>query len=120
MDYEDLEQAGPYLRRFFHEESNRWFYYHLCPACDMPHQYVVGIDRKGYGWDFNNNTDKPTFSPSMRLEGFPLQMVGLDDVKADRTLCHYFIVDGQISYCSDSPHIFAGKIFPLPMWPKKK
>jgi len=28
-------------------------------------------------------------------------------------LCHYFIVDGNIQYCSDSKHQYAGQTRPL-------
>jgi len=33
------------------------------------------------------------------------------------TTCHYFITDGKIEFCGDSPHKLAGQIVDLPDWP---
>lgn len=36
-----------------------------------------------------------------------------------RTICHYHLQKGMLSYCSDSPHALAGKSVPLPDLPKE-
>lgn len=67
-------------------------------------------NRIGPVWALNGNTDRPTFSPSIRVRyphGEPPQ----------QRVCHYFIVDGQIRYCSDSTHALAGQTVDLPDLP---
>lgn len=77
-------QFGPYLRK---AESGRLF--HWCPACQMAHAIPVDTGR----WQFNNNPENPTFTPSLR-------QMRVRDGKD----CHYFITNGQIVWCSDSWH----------------
>jgi hypothetical protein len=118
MLFEDMEQAGPYLRRFFNDHNRCWYYYHLCPACDDIHQFAV--TGTTVGWVFNHDYQKPTFNPSMR------KMTNIPRTPEERvhpvnyTSCHYFLREGNIEYCTDSPHHLAGKTVPLPEWPKKK
>lgn len=51
------------------------------------------------GWAFNGNMERPTLAPSVRVRyGDRLAYV-----------CHFFVRDGQIAYCSDSTHKLAGK-----------
>lgn len=88
---------------------------HWCPGCEEVH----GIKVAGPGetkWSFNENFERPTFSPSVLIssnhdgkERFPNNEV--------RTLCHYFITDGQIQFCGDSRHGLAGKTVDIPEWP---
>jgi hypothetical protein len=40
-----------------------------------------------------------------------------DDDGRQITLCHYFITDGQIVFCSDNPHELNGQTVPLPEFP---
>lgn len=92
--------------------------HHWCPACGEVHGYrIAGPD--GPIWTFNGDYDKPTFSPSMRI--FVLEHED-DHGRAlapavQRTLCHYFLTDGELRYCGDSPHAFAGQNVALPDWP---
>lgn len=70
-------------------------------------------------WTFNENYERPTFSPSV--------LISIDDDEDEhgnelpapvrRTLCHYFITDGQIVFCGDSQHHLSGQTVPLPDWP---
>jgi hypothetical protein len=89
---------------------------HWCPGCDEPH----GIRIEGQGgpkWTFNGDYDKPTFAPSVRC--FTNRSVDGDRLPEGqtRTLCHYFIRDGRIEFCGDSPHKLAGQTVDLPDWP---
>lgn len=77
---------------------------HWCPGCEARH--IIRIKRAKASemiWQFNGNFDKPTFIPSISLT---------------TAGCHYFITDGNIVYCLDSKHKYAGKVVPLPDFPK--
>jgi hypothetical protein len=118
MGYDEMEQVGPYLRRFFNDHNKRWYYYHLCPACDEPHQYTLLQDN--IGWTFNHDYQKPSFYPSMRRSSNIPRTPEERTNRVEYTTCHYFLIEGRIDYCTDSPHHLAGKSVPLPVWPKNK
>ncbi len=83
---------------------------HWCPGCQTRHPIHVrhpDSDTKVTAlWNWDGNVDQPTFSPSIRVLGEGLV-----------TECHYFIRQGQIQFCSDSPHALAGQTVPLPTIP---
>lgn len=81
---------------------------HWCPGCNEVHGYRVAGEG-GPMWTFNGDMEKPTFTPSMLL-------FEVEDGKRV-TLCHYFITDGKIIFCSDSPHALAGQTVDIPEWP---
>lgn len=91
---------------------------HWCPGCEEVHGYRVEGEG-GPKWVFNGSFDKPTFTPSMLIS--VTERTDDDDQPLPapivRTLCHYFITDGNIQFCNDSPHALAGKTVPLPDWP---
>lgn len=98
-----MSQAGKYFRR----AGNRMMFY--CPGCD--HLHGIKVNGEGVTWDFNNNLEKPTFSPSVR------HYVVNDGV--EHTLCHYIITDGVINFCGDShAHQLRGNV-PLPELPER-
>jgi hypothetical protein len=73
-----------------------------CPACKHQHTYSIHND----GWQFNGNMDKPTFTPSLLNR----------DIDIDgntKSICHLFIVDGQIIYCDDCTHNLRGQNVPM-------
>ena len=83
---------------------------HHCPGCKENHIIPDG-------WDFNNDMLKPTFSPSIKHDWGNYGPKG----NKHRRICHYFIRDGKIEFCSDSTHELAGKtidleIFKKPNW----
>lgn len=50
------------------------------------------------GWEFNGDLERPAISPSVRTRyGDALAYV-----------CHFFVRDGRIQFCSDSTHKLAG------------
>jgi hypothetical protein len=55
------------------------------------------------GWTFNDNLDKPTFSPSILINGDP------KFVNPTAPRCHLFVRDGQLQYCGDCSHELSGK-----------
>lgn len=98
---------GPYLARA-DLGSGGFGVGHWCPACKMMH--VVRLDGSA-PWTFNGNTARPTLSPSVR--------VTFGD-QAGARVCHYFVRDGQIEFCSDSTHELAGMTVPLPVVPTEE
>lgn len=76
-----------------------------CPACDEVHGVFVdgeeGPNRPLWSW--NQDIERPTISPSVRVRG-----VGV---------CHFFLREGKLDYCSDSTHQLAGKVVDLPDLP---
>jgi hypothetical protein len=103
------------LRRVVHGQTGEpmgWA--HFCPGCK--HEHVFYIEYGSVRWTFDGNLERPTFKKSM-LVFMPEQK---DDagkvVRAQRTLCHYHLVDGVLHFCKDSPH-FAGKKVALPDLP---
>jgi hypothetical protein len=71
-------------------------------------------------WQYNGSIEKPTTKPSVRIfvtddedeTGRPLP------APIERTLCHYFLTDGNLVFCGDSKHILAGQTVPLPDIPE--
>ena len=89
---------------------------HWCPGCNEVHGIRIE-GPSGPKWAFNNDFERPTFSPSV------LNFTTYDDDDnllpngQRRTLCHYFITDGKIQFCADSPHALAGQTVDIPDWP---
>lgn len=98
------------LKAVHHGETNELLgYAHWCAGCKEAHIFYTERRTNNPNaacWTFNGDMEKPTFGPSMRLfkhsprEGVP-----------ERTLCHYFLVDGFIDYLPDSSdHDLRGKV----------
>jgi hypothetical protein len=84
---------------------------HWCPGCDCAHGIWIEQPNPATGarWTWNGDAEKPTVSPSI------LCFTEADGVR--RTLCHYFIRNGNIEFCADSPHALKGQTVPLPPFP---
>jgi hypothetical protein len=78
---------------------------HWCPGCRMLHRINVNAPNEytGARWTWNSDVNAPTFEPSIHIVG----------------VCHYFIRAGQIQFCADSKHQFAGQSMPLPAIPRE-
>lgn len=85
---------------------------HWCPGCERMH--IIYTD-KPHGWDFNNNLDYPTFNPSVRVSynGPDADTYRKDGRRAPSAVCHYFLHEGLLKYCSDSTHRLKGQTIPL-------
>lgn len=83
-------------------------YVFWCPACQCGHGvWTTGKNGvTGAVWNFNGNMEKPTFTPSLRIEG-PMKSGG------PVVICHTNVTDGMIQYHSDCTHAFAGKRVPM-------
>jgi hypothetical protein len=76
------------------EYKNCWIIF--CPGCKCIHV----IDST---WAFNGNYEKPTFRPSLLVNGNP-QFKNLQMPR-----CHSFITEGEITFLPDCTHELAGK-----------
>ena len=89
-----------------------------CPACDDAH-------RISNAWGWNGDTERPTFTPSIRVGGVqwaesesfhkPSHKVGA----GEQIVCHSFLTDGVWNYLGDCTHDKAGQSVPmvdLPDW----
>lgn len=84
-----------------------------CPGCDGPHQISTG-EGAGPRWGWNGSAEKPTFTPSVlvRYEG-----PNADTEDGPPSVCHSFVVDGQMQMLGDCTHALAGQTVPIPPWP---
>lgn len=82
-------------------DKYRGMYYFYCPGCKCTHRIAVDENDCGFPiWQWNGNAEKPTVSPSIKVEYHG----------ADKdTICHSFIRDGKIQYLSDCTHELTGK-----------
>lgn len=110
-----MAMAGKKLRRARSKDQLQLM--HWCPGCQQPHG--IRIEGGPPVWTFNGDFTSPTFQPSIRC--FTTHHTDDDDkplpTPIQETLCHYFITDGKIIFCSDSPHQFSGQTVDLPDWP---
>lgn len=82
---------------------------HWCPGCEERHiVYVENPQLKHKTtWNWNGSVDRPTLSPSVKHHGW----------KKGKEICHYFLRDGRLQFCSDSSHTLAGETVDLPDLP---
>lgn len=102
-----MGQINDRLRRAQHG------YGHYCPGCEGMH---IIPDT----WEFDGNLDKPTFSPSVKIE-YNDRDAGTRRLpgpgRSPYRTCHYFLRAGELRFCGDSTHPLSGKTVPLPPLP---
>jgi hypothetical protein len=97
-----------------HEPSGT-VYFH-CPGCNGSH--AVSIRKEaGRGWTYNENPERPTFTPSV-LVTYRANPDASEEFKEWRTerICHSFVTDGRIQFMNDCTHELAGQTVDLPDW----
>jgi hypothetical protein len=97
-------------------KSSEFVYKHWCGGCKQKHLIpVAGATEEHTSitarWSFNGNIHAPTFSPSIHIHA-NADWDGTG-VLRDKTICHYFIVDGIIQYLGDCDHELAGQNVPM-------
>lgn len=93
------------------KDSSRALFW--CPGCEESHQ----IDTEE--WKFNDDFEKPTFSPSYLtwVDPNPSANPKYKNGKYFKGFrCHSFIRQGTIEYLSDSTHRLAGQTVEIPEW----
>lgn len=92
------------------EEKKLLGYMIQCPGCNGWHViYTEQDDHVTVRWEFNGNLEKPTFSPSIKVQW-------REGPEQANKVCHFFVRDGMIQFCGDSTHTLAGQTVPLPDW----
>ncbi|URI08767.1 DUF6527 family protein [Aquincola tertiaricarbonis] len=101
-----------------------------CPGCDGPHCIQTG-EGPGPRWGWNGDALRPTFTPSVLVQGVGLTPAGQAQADAwfeagcpqpapkfenQATVCHSFVTDGQMQMLSDCTHALAGQTVPIPPW----
>ena len=96
-----------------------------CIGCGMAHHVNVGTG-PGPRWGYNENPDKPTFTPSILVRWHQWTPPAYDPEVSKKIksgeivqtrvekVCHTFVTDGRIHYLSDCTHAFAGQTIDLP------
>lgn len=89
-----------------------------CKACDEEHTIFTKAPQGFQAeWRFNGDYDKPTFSPSVRVQftkyenGFQNWEPGQE---TEDITCHFNITEGKIIYHGDCTHSMKGKTIELP------
>lgn len=104
------QRLSAYLYRSGSTSGRIW---HYCPACNECHIYAVEQPfSNGCKWNWNGNVEKPSFTPSMKIE-----WLGGYGEEGKPKRCHYYVTDGKILYCNDCTHAYAGKTLELPPIP---
>ena len=98
-----MSQLSPILRGLPNNQLAFW-----CPGCQMAHVVAVG---EGAQWTYNQNPEKPTISPSIKVT-HPWWVAETEQYEA--RVCHSFVVDGKIQFLLDSWHPLAGRVVALP------
>lgn len=102
-----------------YEKGTLLFY---CPGCKEYHQI-------NDSWQFNNNFEKPTISPSILVRGTRLTEQGRSQLEewenegypnrhgekfdSEPSVCHSFVKDGQIQFLNDCTHELSGQTVEL-------
>lgn len=85
------------LRPSRHADGSLYGYSWRCPACDRRHHVPVS---GASAWRFSGDLDRPTLEPSVLVHA---------NERTGQPLCHSFVRDGRIIFCSDSTHALAGQ-----------
>lgn len=78
--------------------SGNWVFW--CSGCKKYHE----IDSR---WKFDGNEQLPTFKPSIHI------VERNREGNEQKTICHCFIIKGQISYLKDCAHALANETVEL-------
>ncbi len=78
-------------------------YEFYCVGCGYSHPFEVDCVEKGWTW--NGSLDKPTFMPSLMVNG-----------SIPEKRCHSVVTDGRIQYLADCHHCLAGQMVELTDW----
>ncbi len=71
--------------------------------------YRTSTTGGGPVWTFNDDMDRPTFSPSLLCRW-------TEGEEHTPKRCHLFVRDGRIEFCGDCTHELAGKTVEMEDW----
>lgn len=96
-----------------------------CLGCDMLHRVMVDPAKKPC-WGWNQDIEKPTFSPSIKVTWTQWEPSAENEeiavkIRAGEIIqqpvqkcCHSFVENGQIRYLMDCTHDLKGQTIDLP------
>lgn len=101
-----------------------------CDGCHCAHGiWTIQRNASNAIWTFNGNLEKPTVSPSIKIEypawEPPVTPENMDKWRANpwhqtkkTYICHCVINDGVINYGADSTHGLSGQTLPMTPFPQ--
>jgi len=90
-------------------KSGQGDYQFFCPGCRCNHAVWVTANNDNHAvWSFNDNMEKPTFSPSILVRWTRTIGEVVDFV------CHSFVTDGMIKFLGDCTHPLKDQTVELP------
>jgi Family of unknown function (DUF6527) len=123
------------VRRINNQDGSIYGYEFVCPGCSTDTQYVKvwgrehvidGIKKRvevhripaesgtGTGWQFNDDENLPSFSPSILVYPSDYFDPDKDEVILQSPRCHSVVTDGRIEFLADCTHSLAGQTVDLP------
>lgn len=94
---------------------------YFCPGCQRIHSLNVYDQHAESNWTFNEDYEKPTFTPSVMTRGGKIGTDGAimrdDEGFPIEVVCHSYVTDGNIQFLPDSTHELAGQTVPVPDLP---
>lgn len=111
-------------------------YRHFCPGCKRFHYFSTIRDPEFNNpiWEWNGDPVRVTIHPSMWIYTEQPKGIGTPEFKKimekkkedpsfkipyeRRTICHYWLKDGMITYLEDSAHELKGQTVVLPEFPR--
>lgn len=96
--------------------------YHIfCPGCKTPHAIGKGIH------GFNNDFDKPTFTPSLLATGTETptddevkRILAGEKIEPRPIRCHSYITNGKMQFLNDCTHELKNQTVDLPEFEEEK
>jgi hypothetical protein len=98
------------VKHCVNQDGKHYGWSFTCPGCGQYH--VIPTDGghdsdPQHNWSFNDNVDKPTFQPSLKVSW-------TEGEQQIQRICHSVITDGLIQFCGDCTHALVGKTVELP------
>jgi hypothetical protein len=106
-------------------ENNPGMFLFQCPGCGNSHGVWTDAPnaRTGAKWGWNGSMDRPTFTPSILVQGTQnitddehRRLMAGEKVEPRPLRCHSYVTDGRIQFLGDCLHALAGQTIDLPDW----
>ena len=93
---------------------------YYCLGCNTLHTIRYEYPERPV-WDYNGNPELPTLNPSIKItyDGPDAGQTRESGYTAPPNICHHFVTNGLLEYCTDSTHGYSGQRIPLPDIPKE-
>ena len=90
-----------------------------CPGCEEMHVINTDVSDRP-SWDFDDNYDAPTFSPSINVAGVRritdeehARLMAGENIPPTPRVCHSFVRAGRIEFLGDCTHALKGQTVQL-------